>query len=115
MIHHLTIAREQGELLRLSNNDGNDGCAHDGIRAVELTVEQHYGIHVYDDAHGRTWIALREGGGWSAPIPVQDLVRAHLGGGSAQLTPAKRYKLLGAGGQPEESATPGTLGGNSKP
>jgi len=42
MIHYLTVSREAAGPMRLSNNDGSDGCSHDGIRAVELTVEQHW-------------------------------------------------------------------------
>ncbi len=82
MIHYLTISRDSGEPTRLTNNDGSEACAHDGIQSVELTVEQHYGIRVHDDENGRTWIEVREGGSWSTPVPVQDLVRTHRAGQS---------------------------------
>jgi hypothetical protein len=44
MIHYLTIERDAADQVRLTNNDGGDNCAHDGIRSVELTMEQHFGI-----------------------------------------------------------------------
>lgn len=114
MIHYLTITRDHESPARVYANDDFRSRAPDHVRAVELTVEQHYGIHIYDDEDGRTWIQLREGGGWSAPIPPQDLVRAHLVRAAAPAPRQKMYKLLGPGDRIVESATPGTLGGNSK-
>lgn len=46
MIHYLNIHRDNGQATRLSNNDGQDNCPHDGVRDVELTLEQHYGLRI---------------------------------------------------------------------
>lgn len=71
------VVENSGENSRhLRNNDGTETLPqHDGVREVELTLEQHYGLRIFDTGAGRTMVSFREGGGWSRAAPIQDVVR----------------------------------------
>jgi hypothetical protein len=68
MIHTVIIDRE-GEVLELRDEE-----ARRTIRAVELTVDQHFGVRL--EANGEwTTISFREGGAWSTPVDTREVVR----------------------------------------
>jgi len=78
MIHYVTIDHCDKESVRFSNNDGSDKCGHDGVTAVDLTVARHFGIRIFDNPEGRTFIELSEGGTTAESVPVEQLIRANM-------------------------------------
>lgn len=46
------------------------------VDAVEVVVDQHFGVRVEAHPGGWSTISFREGGGWTLPVDTRTLVRA---------------------------------------
>lgn len=46
------------------------------VDAVEVTVDQHFGVRLEVRPGGFSTISFREGGGWTLPVDTRALVRA---------------------------------------
>ena len=74
MIHYVKVFKDQEMVTRHINNDGMEGHdRHDGITEIMLTLEQHYGVHVYDEGD-RTYIKFRIADRWTEPVFVRDFI-----------------------------------------
>ena len=75
MIHYVKVKKKDELLASLVNNDGMErDDRHDGVTEIMLTLEQHYGVHVFDDPHGRTYFRFRIAGQWTEPLFVRDFI-----------------------------------------
>lgn len=74
MIHYVKVFKDKEIVTNHINNDGMEGHdRHDGITDIRLTLEQHYGVHVYDE-DDRTYLKFRIADQWTDPVFVRDFI-----------------------------------------